>query len=193
MVGYPLMRPIVPDPYPGDFDKITDFKYETRLVLAREPEALENAARAKVSYIVDEDYTVSFKVDGVARSVTVPRGMLTDLASVPKAARSIIGAVGPHLEASIVHDYLYVAWQLFDEREPRKVDYRFANEVMYAGMRESDCSWVQRTAVRIAFGVPGISWGVFKGRDDGPEGKSLFANLGAEDAGVGTEDAGNVA
>lgn len=183
MAGYPLMRPIVPDPYPGDFDEITDFNYETRLVLARESKALENAARAKVSYIVDEDYTVSFRVDGVRRSVTVPRGMLTDLASVPAAARSIIGRVGPHLEASIVHDYLYVAWQLFDGREPRKVDYRFANEVMYAGMRKADCSWLQRTAVRVAFGAPGISWGVFKSRDDGPKGESLFVDLGGGDAG----------
>jgi hypothetical protein len=177
MAGYPLMRPIVPDPYPGDFDTISDFTYETRLVLAREPEALQDAARAKISYIVDEDYTVSFRVDGEKRSVTVPRGMLTDLASVPAAARSVIGAVGAHLEVSIVHDYLYIAWQLFDGREPRKVDYRFANEVMYEGMRAADCSWLERTAVKVAFGTPGISWGVFKGRDDGPEGKSLFADL----------------
>lgn len=182
MAGYPLMRPIVPDPYPGEFQEVTEFVYESRLVLAREPEALEDAARAKVSYIVDEDYTVSYKVDGERRSLTVPRGMLTDLASVPSVARSIIGRVGPHLEASIVHDYLYVAWQLFDGREPRKVDYRFANEVMYAGMRAADCSWLQRTAVKVAFGMPGISWGVFKGRDDGPEGKSLFVELGARDA-----------
>lgn len=183
MTGYPLMRPVVPDPYPGEFDKITDFKYETRLVLSREPEALEDSARAKISYIVEEDYTVSFSVDGARRSVTVPRGMLTDLASVPSVARSIIGRVGPHLEASIVHDYLYVAWQLFAGREPRKVDYRFANEVMYAGMREADCSWLQRTAVKVAFGMPRISWGVFKGRDDGPEGKSLFADLSGGDSG----------
>ena len=55
MAGYPLMRPIVPDPYPGDFDTISDFTYETRLVLAREPEELQEAARAEISYIVDED------------------------------------------------------------------------------------------------------------------------------------------
>ncbi len=177
MAFYPLMRPIVPDPYPGDFEKVTDFKYETRLALAREPDALENAARAKVSYIVDEDYTVSFKVHGADRSVTVPRGMLTDLASVPRAARSIVGAVGPHLEASIVHDYLYIAWQLFDGREPRKIDYEFANAVMYAGIDAADVSWLERTAVKVAFSVPGISWGVFKSRDDGRDGKSLFVDL----------------
>ena len=122
MAGYPLMRPIVPDPYPGEFEEVTDFIYETRLVLAREPEALEDAARAKISYIVDEDYTVSYKIDGVRTSLTVPRGMLTDLASVPAIARPVIGQVGPHLEASIVHDYLYVSWQLLDGREARKED-----------------------------------------------------------------------
>ncbi|MEK9644759.1 MAG: DUF1353 domain-containing protein [Alphaproteobacteria bacterium] len=182
MAFYPLMRPIVPDPYPGEFESVTDFVHETRPVLAREPDALEDAVRAKVSYIADEDYTVSFKMDGVARSVTVPRGMLTDLASVPRAAWGIVGAVGPHLEASIVHDYLYIAWQLFDGREPRKIDYEFANEVMYAGMDAADVSWSERTAFKDAFSGPGISWGVFKSRDDGLDGKSLFVDLSQQAA-----------
>ena len=53
---------------------------------------------------------------------------------------------------------------------------------MYAGMRSADASWFQRRAVKIAFGIPGISWKVYQGRDDGPDGKSLFVDLGARDA-----------
>lgn len=36
--------------------------------------------------------------------------MLTDLATVPLLFRSLIGSAGPHLEAAIVRDHLYVAW-----------------------------------------------------------------------------------
>ena len=49
-------------------------------------------------------------------------------------------------------------------------------------MRSADASWFQRRAVKIAFGIPGISWKVYQGRDDGPDGKSLFVDLGARDA-----------
>ena len=72
--------------------------------------------QASVSYIVDQDYTVSFDVDDVEKTLTVPRGMLTDLASVPRVARGRVGKVGPHLAASIVHDFLFIAWQLLDGR-----------------------------------------------------------------------------
>ncbi|MDZ7713841.1 MAG: DUF1353 domain-containing protein [Rhodovibrio sp.] len=110
MNGPPFFKPEIDNPYPGNFETVSDFEYKTRLVLVRKPKALVDRRQAKVSYILGEDYTVAFKVDGKLRDLTVPRGMLTDLASVPWGARNTVGRVGPHLEASIVHDYLFIAW-----------------------------------------------------------------------------------
>ncbi len=177
MAKYPLLDVQIPDPYPGAFETVTGFNYETRLVLAREPEALENASLARVSYIVDEDYTVSYEVDGVKTYLTIPRGMLTDLASVPRAARWIVGRVGLHLEASIVHDFLYVAWQLLPGGKARREDYDFANAVLYAGMDAADVPRDEKLAVKTAFYFSWPSWGVYQDRDDGTEDVGLFVNL----------------
>ena len=177
MAEYPRIRPPIPDPYPGEFEEVTDFRYEIRLVLAREPEALLMREEAEVSYIVDQDYRVSFKVDGVDTPLIVPRGMLTDLSSVPSALRSFVGRVGPHLEVSIVHDFLFIAWQLLDGREARREDFRFANAVMSAGLDEADVGWFQRTAIKAAINLPLIAWSLYRERDDDPEGNGLFVDL----------------
>jgi len=42
-------------------------------------------------------------------SVVVPRGFVTDLASIPPVLQSIIQQNGPYLLPAVVHDYLY--WQ----------------------------------------------------------------------------------
>jgi hypothetical protein len=40
-------------------------------------------------------------------TITVPRGFVTDLASIPPILQSIIQQNGPYLLPAIVHDYLY--------------------------------------------------------------------------------------
>ena len=39
--------------------------------------------------------------------VVVPKGFITDLASVPKALRSIVSKVGYWSQPAVLHDYLY--------------------------------------------------------------------------------------
>jgi len=177
MAKYPRIRPSIPDPYPGAFDRVTDFHYQSRLELAREPDVLTMRRQAAVSYIVDADYTVSYRVDGDERTLTVPRGMLTDLSSAPWGTRNIVSQVGPHLEASIVHDFLYIAWQLIPGREARMNDFRFANAVLFAGLDRADVSPVSRAAIRLGLSLPGVSWKVYAERNDGPEDDGLFVDL----------------
>jgi hypothetical protein len=177
MADYPRFVPLIDNPYPASFRQVSDFKYLTPLILRREPEALQMKDAAEVLYVVAEDYTVSFKVDGNLRELTVPRGMLTDLASVPRLARAVVGRVGPHLEASIVHDYLFIAWQLLPEHGARYQDFRFANAVMFAGLDQASMSWVERSAIKAALQFPYIAWSVYRSRDDGPTGFGLFVNL----------------
>lgn len=166
MDGERFFRPEIPNPYPGQFERIEDFRYHTRLVLAREPEALKDRARRGNSYVVAEPYTVSFRVDGGARRfLTVPAGMLTDLVSVPWGVRNVVGKVGPHLEAAIVHDYLFLAWQLLEPHGARRIDFRFANEVMFAGLRAAEVPWHMRKAIQAGLRFPFFSWSVYRETD----------------------------
>ncbi len=103
--------------------------------------------------------------------------MLTDLASVPRVARGIVGKVGPHLEASIVHDFLFIAWQLLDGRGARKEDFRFANAVMFAGLDATDLVSLGRNAIKAALNFPYFAWSTYRDRNDGPNDNGLFADL----------------
>ena len=114
--------------------------YEDDLCLGRKETALKRM-NSEASYVVTRDYKVKYKyqINGKIKpaSIIVPAGMLTDLASVPKWARSFYGRVGKHLEAAIVHDWLYMAWQLFKpyNKKPYKkppCHYRdFADNLFY--------------------------------------------------------------
>jgi len=162
----------IPDPYRPDFERITDFEYRSRLALVREPKKVRPAAR----YVVSEPYTVRFKVDGQQETLTVPRGMVTDLVSVPRFGRWAVGQAGRALEAAIVHDFLYIAWQLFPGREPRREHWRYANHLMYAGLDALGNGWRDRfrsAAVRVGLQFPFVSWRTFEKRDEGP----LFVEL----------------
>ncbi len=142
------------NPYPGQPPlQITDFIYQTPLHLCRCTKALELNAGSKADYVVSRPYTVLFTLDGVDTGITVPEGMLTDLSSVPWFARWFIGRVGPHLEASIVHDFLYIAWQDLEGQGAREPDRKFADRLLRAGMKAADVSswkrWIVYLGVRL--------------------------------------------
>ncbi len=99
-----------PYPNPPVWAGISGFRYESDLKLARRKDGLPQVSR-EAQYIVAKDHSVSFCLDGERRRIRVTKGTLTDLASVPRPFRILVGRVGPHLEAAIVHDYQYIAWQ----------------------------------------------------------------------------------
>lgn len=125
-------------PYPNrsDWKCISDFSYETNLKLARLKTTYPHVPRES-QYIFAKDYTVSFDLDGRKRSITVPKGLLTDLASVPSPLRFLAGRVGPHLESCLVHDYLYCAWQKH-KIAPTENQRRFADDLMLEGMYKAE-------------------------------------------------------
>lgn len=139
--------PEIVNPYPDNWSedsKITDFVYETRLHLHRVIKAVQIRDGEDAAYIVSVDYVVSFKLDGDSRRITVPKGMLTDLVSVPWLFRFLVGRVGPQLEAAIIHDYLYVAWQDFPDKDARDQDRRFADELMRVAMEAANVGSVKK-------------------------------------------------
>ena len=68
-------------------------------------------------------------------SVKVPRGFVTDLASIPRAFWSIIPKTGRYAYPAIVHDYLY-----WEQRTTRSI----ADDVFREAMKELDVSPVAR-------------------------------------------------
>ena len=128
-------EPEVHDPYPDRrWSGIRDFKYESDLHLLRLRCGL-SGIRREAQYVVAKPYMVSFELDneGTRRNIIVPTGMLTDLASVPRPLRWYTGRVGPHLEAAVVHDFLYVAWQDLGIQATGSMR-RFADRMMLTAM-----------------------------------------------------------
>ncbi|MGO1118295.1 DUF1353 domain-containing protein [Rhodovibrionaceae bacterium A322] len=139
MPAYPGYTPEFPDPYPDrQWKHITDVRYETDLILRRNIQDVINRTGENGEFLVGEEYRISYKLDGEDRQLTVPKGLLTDLASIPAPVRSLISESGPHLEASVVHDFLYVAWQDLPSNTARAADRRFADRLMKASMEAAN-------------------------------------------------------
>ncbi len=128
-------------PYPScNWDRVVQVRYKSDLCLARRRERLRHI-KSEDQYIVVNDYIIYVELcdaenKTIGHHIKVPRGMLTDLASVPRLFRPFVGRVGPHLEATIVHDYLYIAWQQLGipATDKRRL---FADQVMLAAMLEA--------------------------------------------------------
>ncbi len=164
------ITPKIDNPYPLNYagEKIENFTYESPLVLIRDIEAVKmRGGKDDAEYIVGADYVVTFnfKDEVNKRTITVPKGMLTDLSSSPRAAWALVAPVGPHLEASIVHDFLYIAWQDIG-RQPQSNDWLFADNVMRAGMIEAGVEASQREMIYAA--VRAFGWPVYKRADPPP-------------------------
>lgn len=125
---------------------------------ASQPPGIER----ETSYIVARPYRAEIVVERpygppFRRDVIVPAGMRTDLASVPFWGRWLVGRVGPHLEASILHDWLYIAWRHADDVRPTGWRRYFADRVMLAGMAAAGMGWrrwLVYGAVRIGGWIP---------------------------------------
>ena len=82
-----------------NYQQLSDLK----LIRYREPKP-ENRKR----FIIYEDCRVTACLEDKILEITVPAGFDTDLASIPKLVpKWIISKVDAHLEAAIVHDWLY--------------------------------------------------------------------------------------
>lgn len=135
------VTPTLDDPYPerDDWAHVDNFRYMSPLHLYRARRGIRfGTVKRGADYVVAQPYSVEIDIDGETKRITVPAGMLTDLASVPTAVRSVVGRVGRHLEASIVHDFLYIAWQDLENRKPTKRNRKYADRVFKAGLEAAD-------------------------------------------------------
>ncbi len=153
------------DPYPDAWHAITGFAYRSALSLVRPLNTVQSRLGEDADYILQRDFLVDYQIDGIeTRRVVVPRGLITDLTSVPRLFRVFVGRVGPWLEAAILHDYLYIAWQDVPGRGVRPRDRLFADRMMLRAMEAAGVSAVQRWAIYAAVRVFGAA--AYARRDD---------------------------
>ena len=131
---------------------VRDFRYKEGLFLRRLKEAPKRGAGSKkVRFIVSEDYTALWSTkDMTGRKdcdpdwveVTVPKGYLTDFASVPWYGRVLVSRIGPWAEASVIHDYLCDAWKW----QGGNWDFArrcWSDQLMNVAMARTDAGWAR--------------------------------------------------
>ena len=137
-----------PYPIPKDWQKITAVKYCDPLILVRCKPRGKNWDGKK--FIVGRAYEVKYKwtdnsgVNQGYHSIVVPCGLVTDLASIPRIARSVVSKVGPHVEASVVHDYLYGVQKEYGPATVNAHDRKFTEELFNRLMKQAGVSSFQR-------------------------------------------------
>lgn len=97
------------------------------------------------------------QVNGVATGsrIVVPKGFITDFASIPRPLWAIVGGPteGRYRKIAVVHDWLY--------RSPGLTTRGQADSVLLEGMKFSGCSWWQRSVIYSGVRVGGS--GSYKG------------------------------
>lgn len=84
------------------------------------------------------------------KEVTVPRGFVTDFASVPRLFWVAFPPCGRYTPAAVVHDYLY--WQ-----QSPLCDRKCADDVLDTAMKESGVDFATRNAIYLAVRTAGQS------------------------------------
>ena len=120
------------NPYPTREVEITDYRYLTPLHLMRGVNAAKSRKGRDALYILSKDFSIEWTDEAKNRHIiTAMKGMVTDLTSSP--VHSVVSPTGPWLEAAIIHDYLYIAWESMHGYEPTKRDRKFADRMLLAG------------------------------------------------------------
>lgn len=104
------------------------------------------------NYILLEDLTYPFTdTAGNIQFITVPRGFVTDLASIPRIAWPLIGPSGMHAQAAVLHDWLYRSWtHNFTRRE--------ADAIFRDAMEDSGVNAVRKLILWFGVRLPVGAW-----------------------------------
>jgi hypothetical protein len=91
-------------------------------------------------HIVHEPFT--FDSESINKKITVPKGFVTDFASVPRAAWSIVPPTGRYTQAAVVHDWLY--WDQPSDILRDQADMAFLEGMRDAGVNEAQAQAIYR-------------------------------------------------
>lgn len=102
---------------------------------------------------LDADYTIYWSDGDKDDSLTIPKGYVTDLSSIPRRARSIISVVGRQNGPSVGHDYIY---EPADNDRPEGQHQlpgwakKEADDLFLAAMKAVKVNWWRRNAMWLA-------------------------------------------
>ena len=155
------------NPFPeGKIKQISDLVYIGELKFVRHAKVhLDKPPRSL--WQLSEDFSASMTIHPAEGApypltITAPRGLYTDLASIPPPFWSFIGPIGNHLEISILHDYLYMAWTDYRETATRE-DWCFADKLFAVGLKTSGANRLKHTVMYLIVHSC-IGRGVFKAK-----------------------------
>ena len=99
----------------------------------------------------DADYWVVrepmvYEIGSTGQTIEIPRGFVTDFASVPPALRPAFPKLGKYIFAAIAHDYLY-----WEQRCTKKQ----ADDLFYYAMKEADVDFIDRVSFYAAVDIFG--------------------------------------
>ena len=86
------------------------------------------------------NHSLHYHSDFLGKTIVVPKGFVSDGASVPRALWNVYPPFGKYLEAAIVHDYYCV----LGEKGESPIDYKDAAEVFKEAMKVCGVSWWRR-------------------------------------------------
>lgn len=111
-----------------DWQVLEDFYYVTDVTLAGWPAHMKDVSNGRVT-----------KAWGAR--IEIPKGFVTDFASIPRPLWSIVGgpADGKYRKAAVVHDFLYRTGGVATRYQ--------ADQVLLEAMKVCGCSWFQRTVI----------------------------------------------
>lgn len=105
---------------------------------------------------------LSYRPGDRQHAITVPAGFVTDLASVPRWAWTLIPPDGPWVKAAIIHDFLYATggtgkWKKHPASITRSEPYTRleADTIMREGMENRGVGWISRNLIYAAVRLGG--------------------------------------
>lgn len=105
-----------------------------------------NGDGASFQRVVILEKSLYYASDILDEIVIIPKGFISDGASVPRALWSIYPPFGKYLEAAIVHDWYCV----LGNKGESPIDYKVAADVFKEAMEVCNVSWWRRNKMHLA-------------------------------------------
>jgi hypothetical protein len=154
------------DPVDSELDDNWATKFSGKLFLVLLDRKREPSTRGGRSlWALSEDIT--FSTDDGPAKITVPRGFVTDLTSIPRLVWTVLPPDGPWVKAAIIHDFLYatagdgIMWKRAPSIDPVTVyDRAQADRILLEAMVNRYIPPLPRTIIYLAVRIGGcLGWG----------------------------------
>jgi hypothetical protein len=106
--------------------------------------------------------TLTYRPGDMAHWIEVPKGFVTDLASIPRWGWIILPPDGPWVKAAIIHDYLYATggtgiWKGHERTIDRPTPYsrKESDEILREAMENRGVGPIRRTIIYLAVRIGG--------------------------------------